>query len=65
MLNPVNHTRTAPDVERYKAEPYHERQCSPHPRPTPEGRLDLVHRLGGWMYRAGLKSVVAAARPSR
>ena len=48
MLNPINHTRTAADVERYKAEPYvvagDVYARPPHAGPR---RLELVHRLGG------------------
>ena len=63
MLNPINHTRTAADVERYKAEPYvvagdvYARAAARRPR-----RLELVHRLGGWMYRAGLESILGLRR---
>ena len=48
MLNPVNHTRSLPDVERYKAEPYvGGRRRLRAPRARRARRLDLVHRLGG------------------
>ena len=48
MLNPINHTRTPADVERYKVEPYvvvadvYSTAATCRPR-----RLDLVHRLRG------------------
>ena len=48
MLNPVNHTRTPADVERYKAEPYVlAGDVYAHPAHAGPGGLDLVHRLGG------------------
>ena len=48
MLNPINHTRTAADVERYKAEPYvvagdvYARRAARRAR-----RVELVHGIGG------------------
>ena len=59
MLNPVNHTRTAADIERYKAEPY-----------VVAGDVHAQGRAGwtwytgaaGWMYRAGLESILGLKR---
>ena len=63
MLNPINHTRTAKDVERYKAEPYvvagdiYSR--SPH-----AGRAGWSWYTGSaaWMYRAGIESILGLRR---
>ena len=56
MLNPINHTRTAADVERYKAEPYVMAGDVYAPAAARRARrLELVHGIGGWMYRAGAR----------
>ena len=70
MLNPINHSRTASQVEQYMTEPY----CGRGGRLRPPGapgarRLDLVHRLGrldvpGWHWR-GSSGSSAVARSSR
>jgi cyclic beta-1,2-glucan synthetase len=63
MLNPVNHTRTAPDVGRYKLEPYVV-AGDVYARAPHAGR-------GGWswytgsaavLYRAGLESMLGLRR---
>jgi len=59
MLNPVNHTRTAGDVERYKVEPYvvagdvHSRGAL-----TGRGGWSWYTGSAGWMYRVGLESIL-------
>jgi cyclic beta-1,2-glucan synthetase len=63
MLNPVNHTRTAADVERYKGEPYVlAGDVSAHP--SHAGRAGWTWYTGsaGWMYRAGLESILGLRR---
>ncbi|HSD65789.1 MAG TPA: carbohydrate-binding protein, partial [Vicinamibacteria bacterium] len=59
MLNPVNHTRTAADVERYKAEPY-VLAGDVFAHPAHAGRAGWTWYTGaaGWMYRAGLESIL-------
>ncbi|MBI3262566.1 MAG: hypothetical protein HYZ58_05385, partial [Acidobacteria bacterium] len=63
MLNPVNHSRTASDVDRYKTEPYvmvgdvHAR--SPH---AGRGGWSWYTGSAGWMYRAGLESILGLRR---
>jgi cyclic beta-1,2-glucan synthetase len=63
MLNPVNHTRTASDVARYQGEPYAVAGdvCA---RPEYAGRVGWSWYTGsaGWMYRAGLESILGLRR---
>jgi cyclic beta-1,2-glucan synthetase len=63
MLNPVNHTRTGPDVARYQGEPYVVAGdvCA---RPEHAGRAGWTWYTGsaGWMYRAGLESILGLRR---
>jgi len=63
MLNPVNHTRTDGDVARYQGEPYVVAGdvCG---RPEHAGRAGWTWYTGsaGWMYRAGLESILGLRR---
>ena len=63
MLNPVNRTRTGPDVARYQGEPYVVAGdvCA---RPEHAGRAGWTWYTGsaGWMYRAGLESILGLTR---
>jgi cyclic beta-1,2-glucan synthetase len=63
MLNPVNHTRIAPEVERYKAEPY-VLAGDVFAHPSHAGRAGWTWYTGsaGWMYRAGLESILGLRR---
>jgi cyclic beta-1,2-glucan synthetase len=63
MLNPVNHTRTASDVERYKAEPY-VIAGDVYADPAHAGRGGWTWYTGsaGWMYRTGLESILGLRR---
>jgi cyclic beta-1,2-glucan synthetase len=63
MLNPVNHTRLASDVERYKAEPY-VLAGDVFAHPAHAGRAGWTWYTGsaGWMYRAGLESILGFRR---
>jgi cyclic beta-1,2-glucan synthetase len=63
MLNPVNHTRTLADVERYKAEPY-VLAGDVFAHPSHAGRAGWTWYTGsaGWMYRAGLESLLGLRR---
>jgi cellobiose phosphorylase len=63
MLNPVNHTRTAADVARYQAEPYV--LCGDvYAQPAYPGRGGWSWYTGsaGWLYRAGLESILGLRR---
>jgi cyclic beta-1,2-glucan synthetase len=63
MLNPVNHTRTPADVERYKAEPYVVAgDVSAHPSHAGRGGWSWYTGSAGWMYRAGLESILGLRR---
>ncbi|MDO8794619.1 MAG: glucoamylase family protein [Vicinamibacterales bacterium] len=63
LLNPVNHTRTAGDVERYKVEPYviagDVYARAPH---VGRGGWSWYTGAAGWMYRAGLESLLGLRR---
>ncbi len=63
MLNPANHTRTVADVERYKAEPY-VLAGDVLAHPAHAGRAGWTWYTGsaGWMYRAGLESILGLRR---
>jgi cyclic beta-1,2-glucan synthetase len=66
MLNPVNHTRTPADVARYQGEPYAVAGdvCA---RAEHAGRVGWTWYTGsaGWMYRAGLESILGLQRHGR
>ena len=63
MLNPVNHTRTPADVERYKAEPYVVAgDVYAHPAHAGRGGWTWYTGSAGWMYRAGLESILGLRR---
>jgi cyclic beta-1,2-glucan synthetase len=63
MLNPINHTRTGADVERYQGEPYVLAGdiCA---HPDHSGRAGWTWYTGsaGWMYRAGLENILGLRR---
>src|SRR5207342_2769012 len=63
MLNPINHTRTAAAVDRYKAEPY-VIAGDVYARPPHAGRAGWSWYTGSaaWMYRAGLESLLGLRR---
>ena len=63
LLNPINHTRTAANANRYKGEPYviaaDVYSTAPH-----EGRAGWSWYTGsaGWMYRAGVEGIIGLTR---
>ena len=63
MLNPINHTRTAADVDRYKIEPYaiagDVYARAPH---AGRGGWSWYTGSAAWMYRAGLESILGLRR---
>ena len=63
MLNPINRTRTAARLERYKAEPYvvagDVYANGPH---AGRGGWTWYTGSAGWMYRAGLESILGLRR---
>jgi cyclic beta-1,2-glucan synthetase len=63
MLNPINHTRTAADVERYGVEPYViAGDVYAHPAHAGRGGWTWYTGSAGWMYRAGLESILGLRR---
>ena len=63
MINPINHTRTRSDVDRYKAEPYvvagDVYARAPH---AGRGGWSWYTGSAAWMHRAGLESVLGLRR---
>ena len=63
MLNPVNHTRTAAEVGRYQTEPYvvagDVYGRAPH---GGRGGWSWYTGSAGWLYRAGLDSILGLRR---
>ena len=63
MLNPVNHTRSAGDVACYKAEPYVVAgDVYAHSAHLGRGGWSWYTGAAGWMYRAGLESILGLRR---
>jgi cyclic beta-1,2-glucan synthetase len=63
LLNPINHTRSAADVERYKAEPYAAAgDVYAHPAHAGRGGWTWYTGSAGWIYRAGLESILGLKR---
>src|SRR5260370_11836500 len=59
LLNPINHTRSAADVERYKVEPYATTgDVYAHPAHAGRGGWTWYTGSAGRMYRAGLESIL-------
>jgi cyclic beta-1,2-glucan synthetase len=63
MLNPINHGRTPADVVRFKTEPY-VMAGDVYARPPHAGRGGWSWYTGsaGWMYRAGIESILGLRR---
>jgi cyclic beta-1,2-glucan synthetase len=63
MLNPINHTRTPEEVARYRIEPYvvagDVYARAPH---AGRGGWSWYTGSAGWMYRAGLESILGLRR---
>ena len=63
LLNPINHTRSPAGVERYKAEPYVTAgDVYAHPAHVGRGGWTWYTGSAGWMYRAGLESILGFKR---
>ncbi len=63
MLNPINHTRTAGELERYKVEPYVvAADVYAHPMHAGRGGWTWYTGSASWMYRAGLESILGLRR---
>jgi cellobiose phosphorylase len=63
LLNPINHTRTAAAVGRYKVEPYVvAADVYAHPAHTGRGGWTWYTGSASWMYRAGLEVILGIER---
>ena len=63
LLNPVNHTRSGPDIARYRGEPYVVAgDVSAHPEHAGRAGWTWYTGSAGWMYRAGLESILGLRR---
>jgi cyclic beta-1,2-glucan synthetase len=63
LLNPINHTRTVEGVERYKAEPYAVAgDVYAHPQHAGRSGWSWYTGAAGWLYRAGLESILGLRR---
>jgi cyclic beta-1,2-glucan synthetase len=62
-LNPVNHARSAADVARYRLEPYVlAGDVYSHPSHRGRGGWSWYTGSAGWMYRAGVESILGLRR---
>jgi cyclic beta-1,2-glucan synthetase len=63
LLNPINHTRTPADVDRYKTEPYVvAADVYAHHSHAGRGGWTWYTGSASWMYRAGLESILGLRR---
>jgi cyclic beta-1,2-glucan synthetase len=63
MLNPINHTRSKSDVDRYQAEPYVlAGDICAHPEHVGRAGWSWYTGSAGWMYRAGIESILGLRR---
>jgi cyclic beta-1,2-glucan synthetase len=63
MLNPINHSRTPAEAERYKVEPYVvAADVYTHPQHHGRGGWTWYTGSASWMYRLGLESILGLKR---
>jgi cyclic beta-1,2-glucan synthetase len=63
MLNPINHTRSPQEVERYKAEPYvAAADVYAHPQHIGRGGWTWYTGSAAWLYRLGIESILGLRR---
>jgi cyclic beta-1,2-glucan synthetase len=63
MINPINHTRTAPAVERYRVEPYAvAADVYAHPMHLGRGGWTWYTGSAGWMYQTAVESLLGLRR---
>lgn len=63
MLNPINHTRTAEAVERYRVEPYAvAADVYAHPMHVGRGGWTWYTGSAGWMYQAAIEGLLGLRR---
>ena len=66
MINPINHTRTAEGVERYRAEPYAvAADVYAHPMHLGRGGWTWYTGSAGWMYQAAIEGLLGLRRTRR
>jgi cyclic beta-1,2-glucan synthetase len=66
MINPINHTRTVEDVERYRTEPYAvAADVYAHPMHVGRGGWTWYTGSAGWMYQAALQAILGLRRAGR
>ena len=59
MINPVNHSRTPAEIQRYKVEPYVvAADVYAHAAHTGRGGWTWYTGSAGWMYRVGLEAIL-------
>ena len=63
MLNPINHSRTGADADRYRTEPYAlAGDVYSHPAHPGRGGWTWYTGAAGWLYRTGLESLLGLRR---
>ncbi|HEX6212456.1 MAG TPA: carbohydrate-binding protein, partial [Methylomirabilota bacterium] len=63
MINPLNHTRTPGDVERYRTEPYAvAADVYAHPMHVGRGGWTWYTGSAGWMYQAAVEGLLGVRR---
>jgi cyclic beta-1,2-glucan synthetase len=63
MVNPINHMRTAADVNRYRTEPYAvAADVYAHPMHLGRGGWTWYTGSAGWMYRAAIEGLLGLRR---
>jgi cyclic beta-1,2-glucan synthetase len=63
MLNPINHTRTPEDAERYKTEPFAvAADVYAHPMHVGRGGWTWYTGSSGWMYQAAIRALLGLRR---
>ena len=63
MLNPINHSRTASQVEQYMTEPYAVAgDVYDHPAHRGRGGWTWFTGSAGWMYRVGMEGILGLQR---
>ena len=66
MLNPINHSRTPGDAERYKVEPYVvAADVYTHPAHIGRGGWTWYTGSAAWMYRLGVEAILGLRRRGR
>jgi cyclic beta-1,2-glucan synthetase len=63
MINPLTHTRTRDDIQRYRAEPYVvAADLYSQPPHTARGGWTWYTGSAGWMYRVGVEGILGLSR---